>query len=211
MLEFELTLKEYDKYLKSSKKSFNKGWSGFHNAEEQYNRATRLREELLQNKLKEGGLAVCSTFHDIEESENMENLSAEQLVIYPREQMRLHYYVYGPYTTQGEYEDYTNMDRRLRLLCPKHFPKKSEWFYKREEGLYTHTHIDSEVINKDGKFILVVNASDITKDITELIRKGGLDISPDGLKPYLIDKAVFRYFGIPDLPEKPDIDSVRHQ
>ena len=134
---------------------------------------------------------------------NLNNKSADQLGIYPRNQMRLLYYVYGPYTIQGEYEDSIGMERTLRLLCPEHFPKKPKWHYRRD-GLFTN--IKSEVIKKDGKFILAVN----NDDITELVNKGGPYIDPDGLEPFLVNKEVFRYFGIPDLPRKPDINSVRY-
>src|SRR4030042_2826789 len=188
MLELEKTLKDYDRFLKLSKRGCNKGWSSFQNAEEQYEKAAKLTEEILQNILEERGLAFCSVPHHVEENENMENITVKRLGIYHREQMRLHYYVCGPYTIQGEYEDSVGMDRTLRLLCPKHFPKKTEWTY-RQDGLYTY--INSEVFKKDGKFVLAVNGA----DITELVNKGGLCIDPDGLRPILIEQAVFRYFG----------------
>ena len=200
MLEFKKAAEEIDRYLAMSQKGFKEGWSGFCGAEESYKKAIQVREQMLQSNLKEKGLAVCSHSH---RWEGIEHPSAEQLGIYHRNQMRLHFYEMGPYNVQDEYGDSLGMTTWLRLCCPKHFPQNLKWTFKQESEF---THINSEFVQQDGKFILVVNGLDITK----LVNKGGREVEPDGKRPYFIGPAVYRYFGIPDLPEKPDLDTIQH-
>ncbi|OGM16241.1 hypothetical protein A2V55_00935 [Candidatus Woesebacteria bacterium RBG_19FT_COMBO_37_29] len=201
MLEFEKTSEEIRRYLEISRNGFREAWGGFRNAEESYKKAVQAREDMLQSALKEKGLAVCSYSHSWE---GVEHPSAEQLGIYPRNQMLLYFYKMGPYDIQGEYEDSIGVTTRLHLCCPEHFPKKSEWIFRQDEDGFTH--INSEVVQQEGKFILVVNGSDITR----LVNRGGSDIEPDGKRLFLLDPVVYRYFGIPDLPEKPDLDTVQY-
>jgi hypothetical protein len=196
MLELEKALEEIERYLAMSQRGFREGWNGFYGAEESYKRAMRVREQMLQNNLKEKGLAVCSHSHSWE---GVEHPSAEQLGIYPRDQMRLHFYKRGPYRIQDEYDDSIEMTTSLNLCCPEHFPQNTKWIFRQDSE---STFINSEVVQRDGKFILVINGS----DITGLVNKGGIDVEPDGQRPCLIEPAVYRYFSIPDLPEKPDLD-----
>lgn len=198
MSEFEQAIGEISNYLKESKEGFTKGWEGFKGAEAAYKRIERLREEMLQNILKERGLAICSAHHTVGKDETAS--SPEQLGIYPKDQMKLHYFRSTLIERQGEYYDSTTRIVAVRLLCPKHYPVKPNYI----TGPVNDPEVSSAVIQENGRFILEVSR----KDITALIEKDGWDIEPEGEKHPMIE--VFRYFGIPDLPEKPDLDSVRH-
>lgn len=202
LLEFEKAVEDLNEFLVASRNGFREGWSGFYNAKESYKRASQVRERMLQNVLKEKGLAVCSGIHSDWTRENVENPSAEQLGIYPRDQMRLYFYRMGPYDIQGEYGDSTGTTTLLHLYCPEHFPKNSKWTFRKGDK-FTY-YISSEVVQQDGKFILTVNQADITR----LVNKGGGDIEPNGvLHP---EPVIYRYFGIPDLPEKPSIGNIEY-
>lgn len=198
MLEIEKALGEMQEHLEACRSDYKKAWNEFLNAERSFERAKQIREDTLQSVLKEKGLAICcSSGHN---PAGIEHPSVEQLGIYPRDQMRLHFYQMGPYDTQGEYEDSTRTTVMISLYCPKHFPQDKGWKIEGENGF---TNIDSEVVQQDGKYILTIDESDITK----LINKGGSHIEPNG-KKYL-DTSVYRHFGIPDLPEKPRLDTLR--
>ena len=199
-----MAIGEYAKNLEASRKGFKEGWIGFNDAERSYRKATELREQLLQHILKETGLAVCSETHSDWRKEGIKDPSDKQLGIYPRDQMRLFYHQ-GSYSIQGEYEDSSGITKSLVLLCPEHFPQSSKWTLI-EEG--ESSLIESGVYERDGKYVLAVNGRDITRMATA---KSGFHIlEPDGKKPFLIDVAVFRRLGIPDLPEKPDLDSLKY-
>lgn len=88
-----------------------------------YEGVVKLREQLLSDILNKDGLAICSEGHlTREESKNgIENPTLEQLGIYPRNQMRLFYSVFGPYNMQGEYGDSSN------IVIPLFFLGKMFW------------------------------------------------------------------------------------
>ena len=201
MLELETQISKINSSREYAKIAFRIGRRDFHKAEEAYRKAEELRQQILQEILNQKGLAVCSAIHSTEK--DISNPSAEQLGIYPINNMRLLYREDGPYTRQGEYEDSIVHIISLNLYCPEHFPKNENWSYVKS-GKYTNAR--SEVILENQRYILSVNG----KDITRLVENGGPDIDPKGKRIFLIDQAVYRYFGIPDLPEKPDFGSIQY-
>ena len=206
MAELEQYLAEVNEFLEKSRSGYRDVSAVFEKAQESYQKAFEARGRVLQDALKEKGLAVCSGHHffsGTDESEEWRIKTAEQLGIYPRNQMKLRY-------SQGiifDTEHFTMvtsewMATEVLLLCPKHFPKKYMYLY----GTADVPEIYSEVVQKNEKFIIMENGA----DITGLVNKGRAlrsKIELDGdTRP---DLAVYRYFGIPDLPEMPDINSVR--
>jgi len=143
------------------------------------------------------GLAVCSHPHEVD---SVKHQSSQQLGIYPLNEMRLLYYERGPHDVQGEY-DLIRHIRRLHLYCPEHFPQNKKWTSK---SIGRFTLIESEVVVQGNKFILQVNDSDITK----LIQRGGPYIEPGGMMPCFVSNAVYKHFGIPDLPKEPDFQNA---
>jgi hypothetical protein len=202
MIEFGKFLEDYKAQLIASRLGFREGWEQFHNAKLSYNEATKLRQQILQDILKEKGLAPCAGIHP-DRGKGIEKPTLEDLGIYPRSVMRLLYHEHGPYDIQREYGDSTGYTLNIKLLCPDCYPKDLKGVCRREGG---YTRISSEVIVEDGKYTLAVDGS----DITNLATKGGRDIDIDGLKLFLLDAEIYRYFGIPDLPEEPDLNSVQH-
>lgn len=207
MAEFEQYLADFNKFLEDSGEGFKNAWTEFHNAEEAYGKIVQLREQMLQNVLKEQGLAVCSESHHFTFSyhsqEDWKTKSAEELGIFPRNQMRLHY-DQGITSQTDHFTMVTNefSFADVLLLCPEHFSQTLIGAY----GTNDVPRISSEVIEKDGKFIVTENGADITK----LIKKRNFlrsRIEING-KPNP-DVAVYRYLGIPDLPKKPDLNRVK--
>jgi hypothetical protein len=198
MSDFEQTLSAVNEHIQKSKDNFRAAFAEFRNAEELYKTVEQLRKQMLQDTLKENGLSVCAGhhFHD----ENSGEPTEEQLGIYPSGSMKLYYYQDPVYTKQGEYEDSNYRTMWLKLLCPEHLPQIPEVVRPTETG----TEIKSEVIQKGDRFVLKVNG----EDITELVNKGGLGIEPNGDNNPRVE--VYRHFDIPDLPERPKFDSVKH-
>lgn len=197
MLEFENGVDKYTKKIKASRNGFLRGWNRFDEAERTYNEIKKLREQILLERLAEKGLAVCSGNHPINSDGVSYNLSLEQLGVFPIEIMRLHFIKRGPFEKEDKQGDYSVTTMRLELLCPEHFPKKEKWTDEEH-------WIDSEVKVIDGKYVLLVNGMDITK----LVTQNNLDMDPDGLRPFLVDREIYRRLGIPDLPDEVDFDSV---
>lgn len=200
MLELEQSIKQFDKLVKASRVGFHKGWKKFQEAGKTYEHSAKLREEILQRILKDKGLAICSGTHSVKE---IEHPTQEQLGVFPRERMRLHFYKSPEHRGEGEdageaYEKYYRAIA-VSLFCPKHYPQTSDSI----TGAKSDPEIQSEILIKNGKFILAVNQADISK----LINSRKRDIEPDG-EPYP-NEAIYRYFGIPDLPEKPNLDTLR--
>jgi hypothetical protein len=185
-------------HVATSRKGYREALEVFNEAEQLYRKAVETRELILQTMLNEQGLAICSGLHD---TENIEDPTAEQLGIYQRSSMRLHIYQLGPYEVQGEYEDSVGLTKTVGLYCPDHFPQNQHEIFDQRDGF---THIESEILLRDGKFVLAVNGADITR----MVNKGGIGIETNGkLFP---DQAIYRYFGIPDLPQKPDLNNVKY-
>jgi hypothetical protein len=206
MLELRDTAKEIEKCLAMSRKGFGDGWSEFREAEKSYDKLVQIRKQLLQNTLREKELAVCSELHffsDGSETEEWKNKSAEQLGIFPKDAMGLRY-VQGVIGTH----DHFTMDEgeypviEVKLLCSEHFPKT----YVNVYGTKEVPTLYDEVVQEGNRFILKSSGDDITK----LVNSGDSSrstIKLDGdTNP---DLSVYRYFDIPDLPEKPNLDSVR--
>ena len=200
MLELGETAREIEKYLDLSRKGFGDGWSEFREAEKSYNKLVQIRKQILQNILKKKGLAVCSELHffsDGSETEEWKNKSAEQLGIFPKDAMCLRY-VQGVIGTRDHFtmdeSEYPVID--VKLLCPEHFPKTYAGVYGTKEVPIIY----DEVVQEGNRFILKSNGDDITK----LVNNGGSNRSTIKLggntNP---DLSVYRYFDIPDLPEKP--------
>lgn len=206
MLEFHKTAEEIEKCLAMSRKGFGEGWGEFREAEKSHNKLVQIRKQILQNALKEKGLAVCTELHffsDGSETEEWKNKSAEQLGIFPKDAMCLRYFqgVIGTYDhfTMDESE-YPVID--VKLLCPEHFPKTYAGVYETKEVPIIY----DEVVQEGNRFILKSNGDDITK----LVKSGGSNRSTIKLSGNTDpDLSVYRYFDIPDLPEKPNLDSVR--
>lgn len=195
LTELKHALEEVEKGIKQSRDGFRTGWNSLHSADEQYKKAEQLRMQLLQSALEEKGLAFCSVAHADE------GQTAEQLGIFPLNQMRLQFHREGPYRVQGEYDDSYRTDVRLELLCPSHFPKERKW---QNVALRGYSLIDSEVVKENNRFLLVVDGSDITR----LVQKGGSDINPSGRPLHLVGNSGYRHFGIPDLPKKPEFEDL---
>lgn len=200
LLEFGRALELVDEHIRKSGAEFSAAWTEFNDAKEEYEKARKLRNQILQSALNERGLAVCAGLHFPPESS--EEVTAEQLGIYPRDQMKLYYYKDPSFRQQGEYEDYNYTTEWMKLLCPNHFPQKPAVFRPTETGV----EIKSGVMQKGEKFILEVNGDDVTKFVNENER--GLDVEPNGSR--YPRKEIYRYFGIPDLPEIPTLDSVKY-
>ncbi len=190
MLELEELLKRIGGHLKKSRKGFNVGREEFRSAENFYREASQLRDRILKDSLEEKGLAICSAGHQIDEG--VEESSAEQLGIYPRGQMRLHFYRSTLHEIEMGHEQVYDRTVRLSLYCPEHFPANPDRISLPESD---DPVVYSEVVRQDRQFILTVNGGDITR----LVNKGGINIEPDGSR-YPSDR-IYRHFGIPDLPE----------
>ena len=204
MLELEKAVKDIEKHLERSGSDFKKGWSDFNNAEKAYRKAEKLRDKIFQDTLKEKGLAVCSGFHF--DGEEAENPTAEQLGVYPRDKMRLYYRNFiVPRVGRDEHGDVCSESFHklisVKLYCPEHFPTDPDRIIDPESDKYK---ICSEIVKRGREFFLTVNNQKITK----LVKEGDRDIEPDGKRYPNI--AVYRHFGIPDLPEKPSFDRVKH-
>lgn len=206
MLELEKTLEEMAGHLQESKRGYTRGWENFRDAEKAYKRIEGIRNEILQNVLKEKGLAVCSGQHYFTSepgSEEWKTKTAEELGIFPKSQMKLRF-VQGTVSSTDHFTDTTSewMTQEVLFLCPRHFQQKYFDLFPRK-----HTPmIYSEVAQSDGKYIITSSGSDITALV-----KGGrhlhFEMELDGkTNP---DVAVYRFFGIPDLPAQPDLSMVR--
>ena len=195
MIEFEQNITKYNNYLDKSKVALERVDKRFDKANKIYRNLEIERERTLQNILGDRGLAVCSHPHDFNA---IANPSEEQFGIYPRNQMRLEYYEDGPFNIQGEYENSTGYKLELRLCCPEHFPRD-----RKETNIKSgsYTFIISEVVVDGEKYILQVGGKNT--DITDLANSGRRGIEPNGKKPFLVNPFIYKYFGIPDLPEKP--------
>lgn len=206
MLEFEKSLEELNKAMEESRKGFKEGWKGYENSLEAYNTARRQREEILQAVLEEKGLGVCSEVHfysGVDNPEDWKLKSAEELGIYPKSELKIRY-VQGVSSDHDHFtmEDSEHRISEVRLLCPEHFAYVPVWIY----GTLEVPKFTSEVVKKDGRYVLVENGADITR----LVEKGGSynsRVEPEGKK--FPDLSVYRFMGIPNLPNAPDVDFLR--
>lgn len=209
MSELEQHLVELDKSLKESQASYSTAFESFEKALDSYEKAVRARDKILQDTLKEKGLAVCSGFHHYTlepSSDEWKVKSPEELGIFPRDQMKLRY-LQGMMSSTEHFTMVTSEYpvREVLLLCPTCFSKNYINVYGTDEV----PKMSSEVIQKDEKFVLAVNGADITalvnKRSSSLYSK--VRVEPNG-EPYP-DLAVYRYLGILDLPERPSFDRIR--
>lgn len=208
LAEFEQVIKGIQAYSEASKKGFGLGYTRFERAERAYRRAERIREKMLQEILKEKDLAICSHgfLHD---GIDKKNPTLKQLGVYPREKMRLFFHKSLSVERNNEY--YTHSDPggiHILLLCPECFPKNPNSI-EGEASLskLDQCEINSEILREGKKFILAVNRWDVTSIAKGKQGDNGLiwveEIELDGER--YPDAAVYRHFGIPDLPEEPEI------
>ncbi len=174
------------------------------------------RDRMLDAILKEKGLALCShnasshleskkwlKIHQdnqvtgkIEiDLQELKKVSPGELGIFSRDQMKLHFrrftslaYNGNPYL-EGEYQ----FDE-LELLCRKHFETRNEAYHTAywvndKKGDWD---IDSEVKEKDGRLMTVLGNPKIDVDVTDMPIE------------QTRDEMVYRYFGLPSLPPKPE-------
>lgn len=166
-----------------------------------------LRDKKLKDILDKRGLDLCSysdhlplgahrkvypyniikreTEIDIDE---VKKLRLEDIGIFPKSELRLHYSRQTHYGGMDYLETY-HQHQELELLCSKHFPDKTNetWKSKAEEN--DGNDVLSEVIEKDGKLLTKVGAIDVSAVPVE--------------KTY--SEPIYRYFGLPELPPKPEI------
>jgi len=155
---------------------------------------------MLHDALEEKGLAICCGTH--KECQGVKNPTDAQLGIYPRNQMRLHYYKSTLGKMEDEYGTTFHRTIRVALYCPKHFPQDPNRIILPNSD---DPPVYSEIKQEGKQFILEVNR----KDIAALIKKGGMEIDPNGKRYPEVE--IYRHFGIPDLPEKPDINEVKYR
>lgn len=210
LAEFERAIESLQKYSEGSKKSISLGHSRFERAERAFKKAERVREKMLQEILKEKGLATCSlTYRHM--SKDKKDLSLEDLGVFPRAKMRLYFHKSFPIERSDEYHDYTaGGDIEIHLLCPNCFPKEPNRIAF-DDGLtkLDNGQVTSEIIQKGKKFILAVDGRDVTKIMKAGHQTGLILVSefhPNGALLFLVDKAVYKHFEIPDLPEEPKGD-----
>ena len=211
MAEIEQARKQLDEELKASKNGFQKGWDSFRSAEKAYKNLEGLREKALQEILEQKGLAVCSWTWAHQDWEKKENPTLKDFGIFPRAKMKMSYFQ----ATTQDTEHFTMVTTTggiaaVWLLCPEHFPGGIWATYSSEE----FPEIKSEVVQKGNKFILKENGRDITKlikgDRESLGRLHIEELTPNGPPFFLLDRKIYKYFGIPDLPEKPDLHNVKY-
>ncbi len=170
------------------------------------------RVMMLESILQKRGLAVCSASHDPapekwlkinvrnivsrEFSINMEELkklSPEELGVFPKEQVRLHF----NRRTRGAYRDNPYLEGeyqydQLEALCPQHFPEQTNQSWKAPSWAREKNgdwDIESEVLDTDGRLITKVGNIDVTNMPIEGIKR---------------DELIFRYFDLPQLPKEPN-------
>lgn len=143
-----------------------------------------LRVAMLEEILEAKRLAICSDREHYGVSETEE----EKLGIFSKDQMRL---LYRSKVVWRGSEGYQSKEReeQLELLCPYHFPadpnkvEPSEELWTEKRGL----DIVSEVVEREGRLVTVVNSIDVTDLPIEKYYSEG----------------VYRHFGLAKLPELP--------
>lgn len=161
-----------------------------------------LRQRMLDKLLEERGVAVCSS-HRLPpdawlrvyssngiNTEELNKLSPEDLGIFPKSQMRLHFSRHTLHTGD-HYMEHNEQFDELELLCPEHFPRDTNksWGSNAGDKYKKGDDMESEVVEKDGRLFTVVDNIDVTDILVE--------------KPYLRDEAIYRYFGLPEIPDIP--------
>lgn len=179
----------------------------------QWNGLQTIRGRTLEQILEQKGLGVCSEANShtrpevwlrinvekergkIEiDKEELKKMKPEDLGIFPKSMMRLHFKRFTARAHQG----HPSLERleqfeELELLCPKHFPKPKDtnkWWGSNAEDRYKEgPDMESEVIEKDGKLITRIGDVDVTKIPVETG----------------YNEMVFQYMGLPQLPPEPKI------
>jgi hypothetical protein len=191
MSEFEQKTVDLQKFVALSRESFKAGWKSFYDSEQVYRQIEKLRQVTLQNILKEKGLAVCSWPH-LAPSENVtEERSEEQMGIFSRDQTRMLFYYFDSSENGSAIS--------LRRYCPEHFAK-----FSGKEEYVSESLINGEVIKQGEKFILKGNG----QDIEQFLRYTHAEREPDGMPLHCVNVAIYRHFGIPDLPQKPELSGL---
>lgn len=211
--DFSQLLGDFNQTLQQQKEASSTAYRLKGDVHKKWRELEQARVMMLDSIFQERGLALCSGYHDPvpEKSlkintydivtreysidmEELRKLSPEELGVFPKEQVRLHF----SRRTRGAYRDNPYLEGeyqydQLEPLCPKHFPEKTNQSRKapswaREKN--GEWDIESEVLNKDGRLITKVGNVDVTNmEITERNK----------------DEMVFRYFGLPQLPKEPSV------
>ncbi|MBI3984855.1 MAG: hypothetical protein HY344_02820 [Candidatus Levybacteria bacterium] len=144
-----------------------------------------LRGRMLEEKLRQRGLTVCSETpgrHD----ENPDR-PEDRLGVFPQGEMRLLYEAVTVWAGGHGYE-HLERDPVLKQLCPQHFPTKGLNLVWPSGHSSAKFDIRSEVVEHDGRLVTLVNEIDVTS--LPPLRRG---YTPD----------MYRHFGIPNLPTTP--------
>lgn len=201
------------KYLEASRSNYRKVHNNLSAAEESHKEIGRARNIMLGRMLKQQGLAICSDYHFIEKDNK--NPSLDQLGVFPENQMRLLFNKSYSRTQHGhEYmpDETVGGEISVLSLCPEHFPEdpnsKDEDHVAPRLGNLPEG-LSNEVIMKDGRLTLAVNGMEI--DITKLgVNERIEKIQLNGREPadLVPNSPIYSHFGIPDLPARPQFDTV---
>jgi hypothetical protein len=213
MSEFEQYLNQFNQSLQKSREAYSYANDCFGTADGLYETLKRVRTSQLEEILKEKGLAVCAENHysPISErygSRKIEKPTAEDLGIFPRDQMKLRFEQGIDDSLSRELSGGHHRVLKLNLVCPKHFSDPPTLYTS--EMWPDWRSIVSEAKYEDGKYLIMPEKEDVTGLIVwaQRARAGvRLEMGIDG-SPFPND-FVYRYFGIPDLPEKPRLDKLK--
>lgn len=181
-------------------------------ARDKWKQLSATRERMLDTLLEERGLAICSqaSFHLSPEKflrihitdkitdeptldlEEIKKLSPNELGIYPKDQMRLHFSRFTHSSGADPWMREEHQHDELKVLCPEHYSpmnREGPHSYAQERNRQGEFDLESEVVEKDGR--LVTKVGDV--DVTELPRERR------------VAEMVYRYFDFPALPPKPEI------
>ncbi len=171
---------EYSQLLEQFTQTVDTGVAAERVQRESYTTANSLRRHLeqlrrgmLEELLEVNGLGVCGEVYSHKKG----------LGVFPRGEMRLLYRgtLYKPWA-----RDLKTKFSKLELLCAEHFPKDPNKFLQPdfEDREVTFT---SEVLERDGKLVTVVNNIDLT----------GVPLTVS------YTEEVYHHLGLPELPPYP--------
>lgn len=152
-------------------------------ANRRFDKLKEVRREMLEQLLDERGLAVCSNRlgHHREGAPEEEKLG-----VFPTSQLRL-LLRSRVVSTGSEYTESLKRKATLELLCPCHFPEEPNTVRPSREKIGGELDIASEIVERDGRLVTVVNSIDVTDLPVERY----------------YSEAIYRHFELPELPELP--------
>lgn len=213
MSEFEQFLDQYNQSLEKYGEAYREASGWLAASESWYETLRQTREAELRIKLHDKGLAICADRHydSIAEEygpKKIDKPSAEDLGVFPREKMKLR-------LAQGvaPFHDLITGDNSYRaleisLLCPDHFaastgfissPKWPDWPLR-----------VGEVTQEKGRFVLKqegVDITDLVKWAQDRQTYYATTVMLEG-NPHP-DIFIYHHFGIPDMPERPNLNKIR--